>query len=100
MINPANPKPIRLSVAGPGTTAFLPLNEKSSSTVILNVHCELLPPASVAVQVTVVVPTGYKSPDGGLQVTIGFGSHASTTVARRYVTIAPNILVQVVMMSS
>jgi len=38
-----------------------------SLTVTLNVQEALLPAASVAVQVTVVVPTGKNDPEGGLQ---------------------------------
>jgi hypothetical protein len=38
-----------------------------SLTVTLKLHEAVLPAASVAVQVTVVVPTGKTEPDGGLQ---------------------------------
>ena len=34
--------------------------------------------ASFAVQVTVVVPTGKKDPDAGLQVKVGFGQLSLT----------------------
>jgi len=37
-----------------------------STTVTVNVHCDLFPDASVAVAVTVVVPLGNVDPDGGL----------------------------------
>ena len=38
------------------------------------------PPASMAVQVTVVAPTGNIEPDTGAQLTTGFGSTASFAV--------------------
>ena len=38
----------------------------ASTTVTVNVHEAVLPAASVAVAVTVVVPTGKKLPDAGL----------------------------------
>jgi len=38
--------------------------------VTVNVHCVMLFEASVAVQVTVVVPAGKIEPDGGLQTTV------------------------------
>ena len=40
------------------------------NTVTVNVQVEVLPDASVAVQVTVVVPTGKTEPDGGEQETV------------------------------
>ena len=39
-----------------------------SLTVTLNVQETVLPAASVAVQVTVDVPTGKNDPEGGLQL--------------------------------
>lgn len=39
-------------------------------TVTAKLHVETLPAASVAVQVTVVVPTGKAEPDGGWQTTL------------------------------
>lgn len=37
------------------------------ATVTVKVHVELFPDVSVAVQVTVVVPSAKTEPDGGLQ---------------------------------
>ena len=37
---------------------------------MVNEHCAVLPDASVAVQVTVVTPTGKHVPDGGLQTVV------------------------------
>jgi hypothetical protein len=42
----------------------------ASTTVTVNVQVELLPIASVAVAVTIVVPTGKVEPEGGFTVTI------------------------------
>ncbi len=41
-----------------------------SVTVTVKEQVAVLPEASVAVQVTVVVPTGKQSPDGGVQLTV------------------------------
>ena len=41
-----------------------------SKTVTVNEHVAVLPEASVAVQVTTVVPVGKQEPDGGLQTTV------------------------------
>ena len=43
----------------------------SRTTVTVNVQVALFPKASVAVQVTVVVPTGNGDPDAGTQMTLG-----------------------------
>jgi hypothetical protein len=48
-----------------------------SCTVTLKVHVELFPLSSLAVQVTVVFPTGKVLPDGGAQTTAGVASHTS-----------------------
>ena len=40
-----------------------------SLTVTVKLHAEVLPAASAAVQLTVVVPFGNADPDGGLQTT-------------------------------
>ena len=40
-----------------------------SITVIVNVQVAVLPPPSVAVEVTVVVPLGKKLPEAGTEVT-------------------------------
>ena len=52
-----------------------------SRTVTVKLQLELLPEASVAVQVTVVEPFGNTEPDGGLHTTPGFGSQLSDAVA-------------------
>jgi hypothetical protein len=41
----------------------------TSKTVTVKLHVAVLPDASVAVQVTVVAPTGKHEPDGGVQTT-------------------------------
>ena len=42
-------------------------------TVIVNVHAPVFAAASVAVQVTVVIPTGNDEPDAGRQFTAAPG---------------------------
>ena len=42
-------------------------------TVIVNVHVPVFADASVAVHVTVVVPTGKVEPDAGMQLTVAPG---------------------------
>ena len=42
-------------------------------TVIVNVHVPVFADASVAVHVTVVVPTGNDEPDAGTQLTVAPG---------------------------
>lgn len=42
----------------------------SAPRVTLKVHEALLPAASVAVQVTLLVPMGKRLPEGGLQMTV------------------------------
>jgi hypothetical protein len=54
----------------------------------VNVQLEVLPAASVAVQVTVVVPTGKNVPDAGEQTTVTPGQ-LSVAVAVK-VTMAPH----------
>jgi hypothetical protein len=44
--------------------------EVGSKTVTLKLQLALFPFASVAVQLTVVVPLGKELPDGGLQTTV------------------------------
>jgi hypothetical protein len=44
-----------------------------SVTLTLNVHVWVLPDASVAVQVTVVVPAGNVVPEAGLQLAVAPG---------------------------
>jgi hypothetical protein len=63
-----------------------------STTVTVKLHEELLPLASVAVQVTVVVPIRKVLPDAGVQTTTGFGSQISLAEAEK-LTAAPAGLV-------
>ena len=49
-------------------------------TVTVKVQLLWLPQSSVAVQVTVVTPTGNTLPEGGTQTTVGVESHVSLTV--------------------
>src|SRR5689334_22262709 len=60
-----------------------------SFTLILNVHVRRLPALSTAVQVTVVVPTGKKAPDGGVQTMVGM-PELPVTKGRGYWTCAPH----------
>src|SRR5438309_2163823 len=55
--------------------------------------CEALWDASVAVQVTVVVPSGNVEPDADEHITTGAASTASVAVGCAYVTTAPAALV-------
>jgi len=48
-----------------------------------NVQTDWLPEASVAVQVTIVVPRGKKLPDGGTHTTDGAGSQMSVAVTEK-----------------
>lgn len=66
-------------------------------TVTVKLQLDELPLASVAVQVTVVVPTGNVLPEAGEQLTDGLGSQMSEAVAVN-VTTLPAWLVQVVVM--
>lgn len=62
-----------------------------STTVTVNVQGALVfPAASVAVQVTVVVPFGKNEPDGGLQVTVRPSGQLSVAVAAN-VTLASQL---------
>jgi hypothetical protein len=56
-------------------------------TVTSNWQLALLPQASVAVQVTVVVPTGNVLPEGGLQTTVGAGPQLSVAVVVKLTTL-------------
>ena len=56
-------------------------------TVIVNVHVPVFAAASVAVHVTVVVPTGNDEPDAGTQFTVAPGQ-LSDGVGTVYVTVA------------
>jgi hypothetical protein len=66
------------TLTSPGQTIAGTLAEV---TVTWNVHVALFPLASVAVQLTVVVPTGKVPPEGGALVTVGFASAMSVAVA-------------------
>ena len=57
-----------------------------SATVTVKLQLELLPEASVAVQVTTVDPFGNTEPDGGLHATLGFASQLSLGVAANVAT--------------
>src|SRR5689334_13858137 len=60
----------------------------ASFTTTLKVHLALLPLLSVAVQVTVVVPTGNLDPDTGTQVTLAVtpGQELAGTGAAKFTT--------------
>src|SRR5919107_2356934 len=68
------------------------LGAELSSTVTEKVAVEVLPAASVAEQLTDVVPIGKVLPEGGVQVTPTEPSMASSAVALK-VTTAPSGLV-------
>ena len=57
-----------------------------SRTVTVNDPVAVLPAASVAEQLTVVVPSGNVEPEGGVHVTTGFAGFASVAVAVKVVT--------------
>src|SRR5829696_2216350 len=65
----------------------------SWTTVTWNVALASLPAASVAVQVTVVVPTGNDDPLAGSQATVGEGSVSSVTVGSVQETVAASPVV-------
>src|SRR3954469_20145276 len=60
-----------------------------SCTRTRNDACPVRPPESVAVQVTVVVPSGNLAPDAGEQLAAICPSTASVAVVAAYVTAAP-----------
>ena len=70
--------PVGSTVMGAGSVST---GATSSLTVTVKVPVEVLPPKSVDVQVTVVVPIGNVDPDGGVQVTAGWGLDGSSSVA-------------------
>ena len=84
---------IQLKLAtAPAFTVFLfELRPDPPPSVIktLNEALSENPAASVAVQSTVVVPSGNELPDAGSQVTTGFASAMSVAVATK-VTLAPS----------
>jgi hypothetical protein len=54
-----------------------------ATIVTVKLHLAVLAQSSVAVQVTVVVPTAKALPEGGAQTTTGVESHASVAVATK-----------------
>ena len=56
-----------------------------SLTVTVNVQVDLLPAASVAVEVTVVMPIGKAEPEGGLETTVTPGQ-LSVAVTVKFTT--------------
>ena len=68
----------------------------AACTVTENVARPVLPAASVAEQVTLVVPIGNLEPEAGLQVTATLPLTASDAVGGVYVTVAPSGPVAVV----
>jgi hypothetical protein len=60
-----------------------------STTVTVNEACAVLPRVSVAVQFTVVVPSGNVDPDAGVQLTGRGPSTRSVAVGLVYETAAP-----------
>jgi hypothetical protein len=69
-----------------------------SCTVMLKPAVPVLPAASRAVQVTLVVPTGKLAPEGGTQVTAGLGDPASLAVAVKLTTAPPGPVASRVML--
>jgi len=65
-----------------GVAVTLPIiGDSLSRTTTLKPHVAVLPDASVAVQVTVVVPTGNEEPGAGLQTTMTLPLPPTTTGA-------------------
>jgi hypothetical protein len=56
--------------------------------VTVKLQVPVLVDASVAEQLTVVVPTGKELPDGGLHAGVGAAPQFSLTVGSSYVTVA------------
>lgn len=83
----AEPEPIGFSVTliGPGQVTTGPW---LSATVTVKLHEPLLPDASEAVQVTVVVPLGNAVPEAGEHATVRDPSQASVAVGAVYVATA------------
>lgn len=61
----------------------------SSTTVTVKEHSAVFPAASIAVQVTVVSPTGKKLPDEGEHDTVT-GGNPPVTIGSGKFTIAPH----------
>jgi hypothetical protein len=64
-----------------------------AATVTVNATEAVLPALSIAVQVTVVVPTGNREPDCGSQLTSTEVSTLSVAVGVGYVTVVPELQV-------
>jgi hypothetical protein len=78
--------PVASFVIEPGTET---VGAPASTTLIVNVAgADVLLAASVAVQETVVIPSGKVAPEGGLQETVGEGSIVSVALTEN-VTLAP-----------
>ena len=78
---PALPFTKRTSRGGPTPASTFPGKHGSGPiTVTWNEQLDELSEASVAVQFTVVAPSGNALPDGGLQIRLGEGSQASLPV--------------------
>ena len=93
--------PIDSASVAPTEPPTVPLTGTSRRTTTLNVFgAEVLPLASLATQVTVVVPTANLEPEAGSQVTTGFGSSLSVAVGSVYVTVVPVASVVAVAMSA
>ena len=68
------------------------------TTVTVKLHVAALPWASVAVQVTTLLPTGKKEPEGGEEVTEAMVPQLLVTVGAGYVTMTPPEQVLVTML--
>ena len=73
---------IAVIFAGQVMVSWLPVS------VTVKLQAPVLEDRSVAVQLTVVVPTGNELPEGGLQVGVGAAPQFSLTVGNEYVTLA------------
>jgi hypothetical protein len=94
--------PVPVTVSDPQQKMYSPVNElnsntrfglvasckQTSKTVTVNEQVAVLPDASVAVQVTVVVPAGKIDPEGGVHEVVTPGQ-LSEAVGGGNVTIAP-----------
>jgi len=88
--------PIPVKIVPPQQNRYSPVAELNSSTVaglvsscrqtsntlIVKLHVAVFIDASVAVQVTVVVPTGMHEPDGGVQATVTPGQLSLAVVVK------------------
>src|SRR5882672_10283428 len=88
-----------MSVPPAGVSSTIFCRVRSVITLMWNEQEDTCVPASLAVQVTVVVPSGKVLPDGGLHWLVGAGSQASVTAGMENVTTTPLTLDAVVVMS-